>query len=188
MDCLELSIRQQVLSDLAALDHETEDALTSVQELIQSGTVLPEEMQDSDVDNAAQGEIGPRIFMSEARTHCNIAFGEHVANLSEGHVRSQEGALITPLLDILHDAPHVDYDQCLSWDGNASSPRVRSQRSRRFAEWALPDQLVYTTVSALLRICFVNEDHTGLVINAILGFISQVIEKLRVSNRMCMPG
>ncbi|KAI6005821.1 hypothetical protein EDD15DRAFT_2154935, partial [Pisolithus albus] len=168
---LELSIRQQVLSDLATLNHETEAALTSVQELIQSGTVLPVEMQDSDVDDTTQGETGPRMFMSEARAHCNIAFGEHVTNLSEGHVRFQTGALITPLLDILHDAPHVDYDRCLSWD-----------------EWALSDQLVYTTVSALLRICFVNEVHTGLVINAILGFISQVIEKLRVSNRMCMLG
>ncbi|KAI6131993.1 hypothetical protein EDD16DRAFT_1821529 [Pisolithus croceorrhizus] len=165
MDCLELSIRQQVLSDLATLKHETKDALTSIQELIQTGTALPVETQDSDVDDAAQGEIGPRIFMSEVRAHRNIAFGEHVANLSEEHVRFQKDALITPLLDTLHDAPHVDYDRCLSWD-----------------EWALPDQLVYTTVSALLRICFVDEDSTGSVINAILGFISQVIEKIRVSN------
>lgn len=167
MDCLELSVRQQVLSDLATLKHETEDALTSIQELIRSKTVLPPETHDSDadVDGTTEREVTSRIFMSEARAHCNIAFGEHVANLAEVHIRRQKDSLITPLLDILRDAPHIDYDQTLSWD-----------------EWALPDQLVYTTVSALLRICFVYEDYAGLVINAILGFITDVIEMLRVAN------
>ncbi|KAI6045569.1 hypothetical protein EDC04DRAFT_2888588 [Pisolithus marmoratus] len=164
-DFLELSIRQQVLSDLVTLKHETTDALTSIQELIRSKTVLPSETYDSDVDGTARHQVTPRIFMSEARAHCHIAFGEHVANLSEVHIRCQKDALVTPLLDVLHDAPHIDYDRCLSWD-----------------EWALPDQLVYTTVSALLRVSFVNEDCAGPVINAILDFITEVIEKLRVSN------
>ena len=40
-----------------------------------------------------------------------------VVNLPEKHVRDEVDTLITVLVDVLDDAPHIDYDQSLSWDG-----------------------------------------------------------------------
>lgn len=40
-----------------------------------------------------------------------------VANLPEKHVQDEVDTLITVLVDVLDDAPHIDYDQSLSWDG-----------------------------------------------------------------------
>ncbi|KAH7889620.1 hypothetical protein F5I97DRAFT_1934490 [Phlebopus sp. FC_14] len=48
---------------------------------------------------------------------CNIAFGELVLGLPEEHVRSQLDILVETLVHVLGDAPHIDYDKCLSWDG-----------------------------------------------------------------------
>ena len=53
----------------------------------------------------------------EARAHCNIAFGEMVVNLPERHVRSELDTLVAVLVDVLDSPPQIDYDQCLSWDG-----------------------------------------------------------------------
>lgn len=54
---------------------------------------------------------------TEARAHCNIAFGEMVVNLPERHVRDEVDALLAVLIGVLDDAPHIDYDRSLSWDG-----------------------------------------------------------------------
>ncbi|KIJ69126.1 hypothetical protein HYDPIDRAFT_23983 [Hydnomerulius pinastri MD-312] len=165
MDCLELNIRQQILSDLATLKPESPDDLLTTQELIQSKAQLSTPKDDVPNGDIPNGDATPRIFMSEARAHCNIAFGELVVNFPEEHIHNQIDTLITSLVDVLRDAPHIEYDQCLSWD-----------------EWALPDQLVYSTVSALLRICCTYEDRAYLAINAILGFIAEVVEKLKTAS------
>ncbi|KIJ17012.1 1-phosphatidylinositol 4-kinase, partial [Paxillus involutus ATCC 200175] len=167
MDCLELDIRQQILSDLATLKSGTPDDLLSTQQLIQSKAQL----STSD-ESLSNGEIRtldatPRIFMSEARAQCSIAFGELVVNFTEEHIHNQVDTLTTALVESLHDAPQVDYDQCLSWD-----------------EWALPDQLVYSTVSALLRICSTHEDRVDQAINVILGFIAQLVEGLKTASSL----
>ncbi|KAF9227759.1 hypothetical protein BS17DRAFT_726240 [Gyrodon lividus] len=167
MDCLELNIRQQILSDLATLQPGTPNDLLSTQQLIQSKAQLstPDDCQFN-------GEIPivdatPRIFMSEARAQRNIAFGDLVVNFPEGHIHNQLDTLISALVDSLRDAPQLDYDQCLSWD-----------------EWALPDQFVYSTVSALLRICSTHEDRVDRAINAVLCFIAQVVERLKTASSL----
>jgi hypothetical protein len=53
----------------------------------------------------------------EARAHCNIAFGELVANFPDEHIARQIDTLVPVLLDLLHDVPRMDFDRCLSWDG-----------------------------------------------------------------------
>ncbi|KAI9571413.1 hypothetical protein HD554DRAFT_2187155 [Boletus coccyginus] len=161
MDCLELNVRQLILSDLAAHEPDTDDFLR-IQHLIQSKAQL--RLQDNDKSNggtnASQG-----MYMTEARAHCNIAFGEMVVNLPESHVRDEVDTLITVLVGVLDDAPHIDYDQPLSWD-----------------EWALPDQLVYWTVSAILRVCSTHPDRVGHAVNTILRFITQVAQKLLIAS------
>ena len=52
-----------------------------------------------------------------------------------------------------------------------------------FEEWALPDQLVYSTISAILRVCSIHPDQTDLAVKTILRFITQVVQKLPIASR-----
>ncbi|KAG0701518.1 hypothetical protein DFH29DRAFT_926376 [Suillus ampliporus] len=166
MDCLELNIRQRILSDLATLEPETEDDLLTTRDLIQSKAQLTDEKHS--VPNGDSGERDePRAFMSEARAHCNIAFGELVANFPDQHIAKQIDTLIPVLTDLLHDVPHVDFDRCLSWD-----------------EWALPDQLVFSTVSALLRICGAHPEYADNAVTSIITFVTDIVENLKESTSM----
>ncbi|KAH7923479.1 hypothetical protein BV22DRAFT_1036261 [Leucogyrophana mollusca] len=173
MDCLELNIRQQILSDLATLEPYSEDDLQSTRHLIQSKTGYSESDPKNNLPNGSTGEgpngtedgdAVPRLFMSEARAQCSIAFGELVVHFPEEHISKQIDTLIPVLVDLLRDAPHIDFDECLSWD-----------------EWALPDQLVFSTVSALLRISSTHQDYAEDALGAILTFISETVEKLKSS-------
>ncbi|KAG6336316.1 hypothetical protein ID866_2765 [Astraeus odoratus] len=167
MDCLELNVHQHILSDLAAFKHDTKGALTSTQDLLQSkaAPTSASATQDTSGNSSVAGDVSPRVYMSEARAHYHIAFGELVLNFPEEHLRDHKDSLIDALLAVLRDAADADFDPCLSWD-----------------EWALPDQLVYSTVSALFRICFVNEDCGYLVVDAIVHFVEEVVEKLKGSS------
>ncbi|KIK92048.1 hypothetical protein PAXRUDRAFT_830328 [Paxillus rubicundulus Ve08.2h10] len=167
MDCLELDIRQRILSDLAALNASTPDDLLTTQQFIQSKAQLSTPDKDLSSGEKRNPDATPRIFMSEARAQCSIAFGELVVNFTEEHMHNQVDTLTAALAESLRDAPQVDYDQCLSWD-----------------EWALPDQLVYSTVSALLRICSTHGDRVDQAINAILSFIVQLVEGLKTASSL----
>ena len=46
-------------------------------------------------------------------------------------------------------------------------------------EWALPDQLVFATVSALLRIASIREDQRAVATNAIAKFAEQIVYMLK---------
>jgi len=50
-------------------------------------------------------------------------------------------------------------------------------------EWALPDQLVYATVSSLLRLATSHANYSELILEAILSFSSEIIAKLQNSTR-----
>lgn len=50
-------------------------------------------------------------------------------------------------------------------------------------EWALPDQLVYWIVSAILRVCSAHPDRVGNAVDTILRFITQVAQKLLIASR-----
>lgn len=52
-----------------------------------------------------------------------------------------------------------------------------------FIEWALPDQLVCSTVSAILRVCSPHPDRVDHAVDTILQFISRVVQKLPMASR-----
>ncbi|KAJ3728420.1 hypothetical protein C8R42DRAFT_538158, partial [Lentinula raphanica] len=70
-----------------------------------------------------------------SRVLCNIAFGELVVNFPDNHISENIDTLMPVLKDVLRDVPHIEFDKCLSWE-----------------EWALPDQLVYSSITAPLHI------------------------------------
>ncbi|KAJ8594622.1 hypothetical protein M405DRAFT_469254 [Rhizopogon salebrosus TDB-379] len=163
MDCLELNIHQRILSDLVTLETETEEDLLTTCDFIQSKAQLADVKHSTPSgDSGEKDEL--RTFIPEARAHCNIAFGELVANFPDEHIAKQIDTLVPVLLDLLHDVPRMDFDRCLSWD-----------------EWALPDQLVFSTVSALLRICGAHQEYADKVVKFIITFIADIVENLKDS-------
>lgn len=52
-----------------------------------------------------------------SRVHCNIAFGEVVVNFPEAHIVETLDSIVPVLIDILRDVPYIDFDRCLSWEG-----------------------------------------------------------------------
>ncbi|KIM79615.1 hypothetical protein PILCRDRAFT_10123, partial [Piloderma croceum F 1598] len=110
-------------------------------------------------------------FASAQRTqpvstaHCNIAFGELVINFSDDHISENIETLIPVLVDMLDSVPNIDFDQCLSWQ-----------------DWALPDQLVFSTVSALLRLTSTHTDYAEAAATAIFKFIAEIVEKITTAS------
>ncbi|KAG1720737.1 hypothetical protein EDB19DRAFT_1963643 [Suillus lakei] len=151
---LELNIRQRILSDLATLDTETEEDLLTTRELIQSKARLADEERSVPNGDSVEMDVEPRSFMSEARAHCNIAFGELVASIPEEHIFNYIDTLIPVLTDFF---------------------------SRRATQWALPDQLVFSTVSALLRICGAPPEHADRAVTSIINFVTDIVQNLKDS-------
>ena len=56
-------------------------------------------------------------IQSEARALNTIAFGELIMHYPDERIRDQDDTLTNALLAILCDAPYIDYDQSLSWEG-----------------------------------------------------------------------
>ncbi|KAJ3835630.1 hypothetical protein F5878DRAFT_663685 [Lentinula raphanica] len=56
------------------------------------------------------------------------------------------------LKDVLRDVPHIEFDKCLSWE-----------------EWALPDQLVYSSITAPLRIARSHSSYAAAATETIYG-------------------
>lgn len=48
-----------------------------------------------------------------------------------------------------------------------------------FIDWALPDQLVFATVSALLRIASVYGEHREHCLQAIVKFVAHIVKMLQ---------
>lgn len=51
-------------------------------------------------------------------------------------------------------------------------------------EWSQPDQLVYATVSALLRIAGTHEDYRAVATGAIVKFAQQIVAALKMGGGM----
>lgn len=160
---MELNIHQQILSDIASNIGETEQDLQYATNVITSKVQtrdvphvngVPEETKGR-INGANQSDV--RVYMPASRVHCNIAFGELVVNFPDAHISSSTDTLLPVLADVLQDVPYIDFDQCLSWE-----------------DWALPDQLVFSTVTALLRISSSHPELSGSAIEAISNFIIDV--------------
>ncbi|OCH92135.1 atypical/PIKK/PI4K protein kinase [Obba rivulosa] len=161
MDCLELDIRRLILSDLASnigesKENPEENGFSAAIELVTSQVetrAVPEVSE-----NEEEADEGERVFMSNSRAQCNIGFAELAVNLPHAHVNDT----VPVLVDILRDVPYIDFDKCLAWE-----------------EWALPDQLVFVTVTALLRIASSHQEYREQAIGAIVKFCSQVVKQLQ---------
>lgn len=60
-----------------------------------------------------------------------------------------------------------------------------SDSYRECSEWALPDQLVFATVSALLRIASSHSRFRSDAISAIVRFTDQIVQQLKAGAREC---
>ncbi|KAG5645572.1 hypothetical protein DXG03_005710 [Asterophora parasitica] len=169
MDCLELNIHQRILSDIASNPGETKDDALLAQTLIAARVhTRAEDLTGGDEESSREEKSEkPRVFMAASRVHCNIAFGELIVNFPEENITETIDVLMPALLDVLNDIPFVDFDKCLSWQ-----------------DWALPDQLVYSTVSALLRLSSSHTQYTEKAAFAICFFLSQIVEQIRNSSSL----
>lgn len=83
------------------------------------------------------------------------------------------------LMDILKDVPFIDFDTCISWQGACLSyPSQIRVNNVVFTDWALPDQLVFSTVSALLRLSSAHPQYAEQTTSAIAFFLAQTVEKI----------
>lgn len=76
--------------------------------------------------------------------------------------------VVSVLIDMLRDIPFIDFDPSLSWE-----------------DWALPDQLAFSTASSLLRL---SNDHPQFIdqaVNAIFDFVAQTVQN--IANSSCKP-
>ncbi|KAF8077714.1 hypothetical protein FPV67DRAFT_1462774 [Lyophyllum atratum] len=168
MDCLELNIHQRILSDIASNPGESKDDIIHVQALITAKVQTRADAADEvkEVEGGENLEV-PRVFMSASRVHCNIAFGELVVNFPDDHIKDTIDVLMPALLDVLNDVPFIEFDKCLSWQ-----------------DWSLPDQLVYSTVFALLRLSSSHLQYTERATSAICFFLSQIVEQIKNSDSL----
>ncbi|KAJ7940268.1 hypothetical protein B0H13DRAFT_2299305 [Mycena leptocephala] len=172
MDCLELNIHQRILSDIASNVSEAPDDFSYARDIITSKVQTRADPVEAvkvngngNVPFEPEGE--QRVFMSASRVHCNIAFGELVVNFPEVHIANAIDTLMPALIDVLRDVPYIDFDKCLSWE-----------------EWALPDQLVFSTVSALLRISSSHDKYSEAATTAIFSLISRIVDKINTTNSL----
>ncbi|KAI0647399.1 atypical/PIKK/PI4K protein kinase [Trametes meyenii] len=167
MDCLELNIRQLIFSDLATnigevktdvLERNVQSAIDLITSKVETRAVCEEPPEEEIEEDAEEAK---RVFMPNSRVQCNIGFAELAVNLPNAHVSET----VPVLIDILRDVPYIDFDQCMSWD-----------------EWAMPDQLVSTTVTALLRIASTHSEHREGAFNAIVKLVTDIVRKFKTAN------
>ncbi|KAJ8463246.1 hypothetical protein ONZ51_g10373 [Trametes cubensis] len=162
MDCLELNIRQLILSDLATSIGEAKSNVASAIDLITSKVETRVTVEEANIDAEENEEVQEqRVFMPNSRVQCNIGFAELAVNLPHAHVDDT----VPVLVDILRDVPYIDFDQCLSWD-----------------DWAMPDQLVSTTVTALLRIASAYPEHRATAIQAIVNLATEIVTRFKTAD------
>jgi phosphatidylinositol 4-kinase len=130
----------------------------------------------------------PTKFAS--RVHCNIAFGELVVKFPESRIKGAIDTLILALTDILQDVPLIDFDECLSWQGMSHDTACACDHYLISdpLDWALPDQLVFSTVSALLHLSSSHPQYAEQATSAICAFIAETVKKIETSRRKWCQG
>ncbi|KAF8743615.1 hypothetical protein AX14_001677 [Amanita brunnescens Koide BX004] len=163
MDCLELNIHQRILSEVASVAARSNDEASYAQDLI-----LPKVRRGQDPETSTQESSGePRIFMTSSAVHCNIAFGEMVLNAPVAYLELHIGELLPILVDMLTDIPHTDFERRLSW-----------------TEWAASDQLVFSIISAALRITSSQPQYGDRTVGAIVTFINDMVKNIKTSTSL----
>jgi phosphatidylinositol 4-kinase len=83
------------------------------------------------------------------------------------------------LINILRDTPYADFDRSLAWTGMV--PFYATNIEPHYfpcADWALPDQLVFSIISALLRLSNEHPAYRDEATSAIFSFVSQTVEQI----------
>lgn len=138
-------------------------------------------------DETAPGtptEHETRVYMTATRVNCNIAFGELAHNLPASHAAKS----VTVLVDMLKDIPYIDFEPSLAWDGERSficraHSDIMILTCFCGVEWSLPDQLVFSTVSALLKITSAHLESRSVVMEAIVNFSLSIVKQLESDKR-----
>ncbi|KAJ3555853.1 hypothetical protein NM688_g2347 [Phlebia brevispora] len=145
-----------ILSDLAVNIGDTKDDPSHPE--LQTSIELVTSQVETRVEPEEEVEQPERVFMPNSRVHCNIGFAEVAINLPNTHIDET----VPVLIDILHDIPYIDFDHCLAWD-----------------DWALPDQLAFATVSALLHVASSHPEHRKAATDAIKEFVAKIVVMLK---------
>ncbi|KZT60454.1 hypothetical protein CALCODRAFT_119134 [Calocera cornea HHB12733] len=158
MDSLEINLHQRILSDLAknvASTSHTPGA--DAHKVDASIRVLAERVETRAVPEGEGLQDDMRVPMPASRVHCNIAFGELAPSVPDEHI----DRALTVLVELLRDVPYIDFEPSLAW-----------------TDWALPDQLVFTTVSSLLRVGSLHPTHVSQALDAVFQFVSKILQQL----------
>lgn len=122
----------------------------------------------------------PNTLQPNSRVQCNIGFAELAISMPHSHVDD----IVPVLVDILGDVPYIDFDRCLSWDGTFSSVTILEHLPHHsFLDWAMPDQLVSTTVTALLKIASAHPKYRQATFDAIVNLVKETIPRFKTEDR-----
>ncbi|KAI5120463.1 hypothetical protein M0805_006483 [Coniferiporia weirii] len=161
MDCLEFgNLQSLIYTELARNIGESkdDDSIRPAVDLVKSNVETRAEASDPVADG---NDPTCRIFMPASRVTCHIGFAQLATNLPASHV----DGTFPILVDILREIPDMDFEPTLIWD-----------------KWALPDQLVSETVSALLRFASLYPQYRSAASKSILEFSSKIIEQLKTEH------
>ncbi|KAF8320103.1 atypical/PIKK/PI4K protein kinase [Clavulina sp. PMI_390] len=121
-------------------------------------------------DPASPNELASITIASRVRTRdlsdpesvstveCNIAFAQMAVNTPPE--RAEE--TVQTLIEILRDIPCIDFPETLSWQN-----------------WALPDQLAYSTISALIYLSATYPQFRKAAIESIIAFCNSIVSQLQ---------
>lgn len=159
MDTLDFNLHQLILTELAqniSDSIEAGDPKEEVNEAIEliTSRAVTRDVSETQINGA---EAAAKVFMPASRINCNIAFGQFAFTAPESHVDST----VTVLIGILRDVPHIDYERSLTW-----------------TDWSLPDELVFVTVSALLRLASLHHNYRERALAAIVRFADESVKML----------
>ncbi|KAF8350539.1 hypothetical protein F5887DRAFT_939764 [Amanita rubescens] len=163
MDCLELNIHQCILSEFASVAARSNDEASYARDLM-----LPKVRRGQDPETSTQESSGePRIFMASSTVHCNTAFGDMILNAPVAYLELHIDELLPILIEMLSDIPRTDFERRLSW-----------------IEWAASDQLVFSIVSAALRITSSQPRYGDQTVRAIVIFINEIVKNVKTSTSL----
>ncbi|KAK2466763.1 hypothetical protein APHAL10511_001021 [Amanita phalloides] len=164
MDCLELNIHQCILSELASVTAQSNDDASFAQDLI-----LPKVQRGQNLEsNVKELAAEPKIFMSSSGVRCNAAFSDMVLNAPISYLELHIDTLLPILTEMLTDIYRMDFERCIFW-----------------TEWALPDQFIFYTVSAILRLTTSSHQrYSDQAVGAILAFIVQTVKNVKTSTSL----
>ncbi|CAE6500527.1 unnamed protein product [Rhizoctonia solani] len=157
MDTLDFNLHQLILTELAQNISDSIDAGDPAEEVNEAIEIITSKVVTRDVSESQPNGAEPKVFMPASRVNCNIAFGQFALNCPELHVEST----VTVLTGILRDVPHIDYERSLAW-----------------SDWSLPDELVFVTVCALLRLASLHPTYREGVMAAIVTFAEESVKML----------